>query len=100
MAPSSLCVGRPIESAGSRPLAFYPDDTTALHLATWPAAHVIKCLVFYRPDDPLEVRLAQEREVCELHGTARALDRDLLLEIICNGPPVDDQTVARAIQRF
>jgi 5-dehydro-2-deoxygluconokinase len=100
LAHSNLWIGRPIESPGSRPLAFDPDDNTALHLATWPAAHVIKCLVFYRPDDPLELRLAQERKLSELHGTARALDRDLLVEIICNGPPVDDQTVARSIQRF
>ena len=100
LARSNLWIGRPIESPGSRPLAFDPDDNTALHLATWPAAHVIKCLVFYHPDDPIELRLAQERRLCELHSNARTLQRDLLVEIISNGRPVDDQTVARAIKRF
>jgi 5-dehydro-2-deoxygluconokinase len=100
LARSNLWIGRPIEAPGSRPLAFDPDANTALHLATWPAAHVIKCLVFYHPDDPIELRLAQERRLCELHGNARTLQRDLLVEIISNGRPVDDQTVARAIKRF
>jgi 5-dehydro-2-deoxygluconokinase len=101
LAGSNLWIGRPIESPGSRPLAFDPDDDTALHLATWPAAHVIKCLVFYHPDDPIELRLAQERRLCELHSNARTLDRDLLVEIICNGgPPVDEQTLPRAIKRL
>lgn len=101
LAGSRLWIGRPIESPGSRPLAFDPDDNTALHLATWPAAHVIKCLVLYHPDDPIELRLAQERRLCELHANARTLDRDLLVEIICSaGQPVDEQTVARSIKRL
>ncbi|HET9445303.1 MAG TPA: 5-dehydro-2-deoxygluconokinase [Steroidobacteraceae bacterium] len=102
LARSNLWIGRPIELPGSRPLAFDPDDNTALHLATWPAAHVIKCLVFYHPDDPIELRLAQERRMIELHANARTLDRDLLVEIICSGgeQPVDEQTMARAVKRF
>ena len=102
LARTNLWIGRPIEAPGSRPLAFDPDDNTALHLATWPAAHVIKCLVFYHPDDPIELRLAQERRLGELHMSARTLGRDLLVEIICGngGPPVDEQTLSRAITRF
>jgi 5-dehydro-2-deoxygluconokinase len=102
LAQTNLWIGRPIEAPGSRPLAFDPDDNTALHLATWPAAHVIKCLVFYHPDDPIELRLAQERRLCELHMNARTLGRDLLVEIICSngGPPTDDQTLSRSIKRF
>jgi 5-dehydro-2-deoxygluconokinase len=101
LAHTNVWVGRPIEAPGSRPLAFDPDDNTALHLASWPAAHVIKCLVFYHPDDPMELRLAQERRMCELHLNARSLGRDLLVEIISSGGslPVDDQTLARAIKR-
>ncbi len=102
LARSNLWIGRPIELPGSRPLAFDPDDNTALHLATWPAAHVIKCLVFYHPDDPIDLRLSQERRLRELHANARTLDRDLLVEIICSGggQPVDEQTTARALKRF
>jgi 5-dehydro-2-deoxygluconokinase len=101
LARTNLWIGRPIEAPGSRPLAFDPDDNTALHLATWPAGHVIKVLVFYHPDDPTELRLAQERRLSELHMSSRTLGRDLLLEIIsASGLPVDDRTVARSIQRF
>lgn len=101
LARTNLWIGRPIEAPGSRPLAFDPDGNTALHLATWPAGHVIKVLVFYHPDDPTELRLAQERRLSELHMNARTLGRDLLLEIIStSGLPVDDRTVARSIQRF
>jgi 5-dehydro-2-deoxygluconokinase len=97
-----LWIGRPIETPGSRPLAFDPPDNVGLHLASWPAAHVIKCLVFYHPDDPPELRLAQERRVRELYGATQALDRDLLLEIICSGRglPVDDATTVRVLKRF
>jgi 5-dehydro-2-deoxygluconokinase len=97
-----LWIGRPIETPGSRPLAFDPPDNVGLHLTSWPAAHVIKCLVFYHPEDPVELRLAQERQVRELHGAALALERDLLLEIICSGRglPVDDETTVRVLKRF
>jgi 5-dehydro-2-deoxygluconokinase len=101
LAHTNIWVGRPIEAPGSRPLAFDPDDNTALHIASWPAAHVIKCLTFYHPDDPTELRLSQERRLYELHLNARSLGRDLLVEIISTGgsQPVDDQTLARAIKR-
>lgn len=99
---TGLWIGRPIETPGSKPLAFDPDEATALNLASWPAGHVIKCLAFYHPDDPTELRLAQERRLHELHAIARRLDRDLLLEIISGGShlPVDDMTTARAVQRL
>jgi 5-dehydro-2-deoxygluconokinase len=102
LARTNMWIGRPIEAPGSRPLAFDPDDGTALHIATWPAAQVIKCLVFYHPDDPVDLRLAQERRLSELHLNCRTLGRDLLVEIICTigEHVVDDQTVARAIKRF
>lgn len=97
-----LWIGRPIETPGSRPVAFDSPETIGLHLASWPVAHVIKCLVFYHPDDPVELRLAQERQIRELYGAAQTLDRDLLLEIICSGRglPVDDDTMVRAMKRL
>lgn len=95
-------VGRPIETPGSRPVAFDPADNVGLHLQSWPLAHVIKCLVFFHPDDPIELRLAQERQIRVLNDAARAQDRELLLEIICSGRglPVDDATTARALTRI
>jgi 5-dehydro-2-deoxygluconokinase len=95
-------IGRPIETPGSRPVAFDPPDNVGLHLTSWPAAHVIKCLVFFHPDDPIELRLAQERQIRVLNEAARAQDRELLLEIICSGRglPIDDATTARALTRI
>lgn len=95
-------IGRPIESPGSRPVAFDPPDNVGLHLTSWPLAHVIKCLVFFHPDDPIELRLAQERQIRVLNEAARAQDRELLLEIICSGRglPLDDATTARALTRI
>jgi 5-dehydro-2-deoxygluconokinase len=83
-------------------VAFDPDADTALDVLTWPTGHVIKCLAFYHPDDPVDLRLAQERRLRELYLAAQKLDRDLLLEIICSGGgrKVDDDTTARAIQRL
>ncbi len=97
-----MWIGRPIEVPASRPVAFDPDDDTTLDLVTWPASHVIKCLAFYHPDDPIELRLAQERRLRELYLGTQKLDRDLLIEIICSGGgrTIDDETTARAIQRL
>lgn len=97
-----LWIGRPIEIPASRPVAFDPDDDTALDLLSWPVGHVIKCLAFYHPDDPIELRLAQEHRLRQLYLAAHKLDRDLLMEIICSGGgrTVDDDTTARAIQRL
>lgn len=95
-------IGRPMETPGSRPVAFDPPDNVGLHLTGWPVAHVIKCLVFFHPDDPIDLRLAQERQIRTLNDAARAQDRELLLEIICSGRglPVDDATTARALTRI
>ncbi len=102
LTPQGFWIGRPIETPSSRPVAFDPPDNVGLHLLSWPLAHVIKCLVFFHPDDPVELRLAQERQIRVLNDAARALDRELLLEIICSGRglPVDDTTTARALTRI
>lgn len=95
-------VGRAIEIPGSRPLELEPRNHSGLPLLSWPANQVIKCLVFYHPDDPLELRLAQEERVTELAQDARELGRELLLEVVASGRghAVDDTTVARALRRF
>jgi 5-dehydro-2-deoxygluconokinase len=97
-------VGRPVELPGSRPLRF--DGTLSLgsQLAHWPREQVIKCLVHYHPDDPVELRLAQEARIGELWEATRESGHELLLEII---PPRDvtpegtaDAAVLRAIERL
>ncbi len=101
LAGTGIWTGSPIEVPGSRPLVLEPHFGTAAHLASWPADRVVKCLLFYHPDDPAELRHAQEERVRALHADVIALDRRLLLEVIC--PPRDGEHEAplpRALRRF
>ena len=84
-------IGRPVEEPGSRPLDFEFGGSLGAKLQEWPIAHTIKCLCFYHPDDPPELKARQERELLRLADAARTLRRELLIEIIAskNGP-VDD----------
>jgi 5-dehydro-2-deoxygluconokinase len=94
-------IGRPVEEPGSRPLDFEFGGSLGAKLQEWPLAHTIKCLCFYHPDDPAELKSRQERELLRLHDAARTLGRELLIEIIAskNGP-VHDDTVARVLERL
>ena len=94
-------IGRPIELPGSCPLDFESSADVATELATWPARHVVKCLVFYHPDDAEDLRSRQERQLLRLQDACRKTDHELLVEIITsrNGP-VDAHTVSAAIARL
>ena len=99
---SDTWVARPIELPGSRPLQFEGIDNVALNIRAWPVHHVIKCLVFYHPDDPIDLRYEQEHKINELYQAALALDRDLMLEFISagRGKPIQDDTTLRVLKRF
>src|SRR5208337_3865133 len=86
---------------GSRPLDFEFGGSLAAKLQEWPIAHTIKCLCFYHPDDPPEMKARQERELLRLYDAARTLGRELLIEIIAskNGPVLGN-TTARVIERL
>ncbi len=97
-------VGRPVELPGSRPLQFDGTRSIGSALIEWPTEQVVKCLVHYHPDDPVDLRLAQEQMVLELWEATRESGNELLLEVI---PPrsmtpvgTDDEAVLRAITRF
>ncbi|MEG3115259.1 5-dehydro-2-deoxygluconokinase [Salinicola sp. 4072] len=94
-------IGRPVELPGSRPLRFQHGDDLGSQLRHWPREHIIKCLVFYHPDDALALRLEQEARLRQLYQAACANDLELLIEVI---PPeaseVDDRTLARALARL
>ena len=94
-------IGRPVEAPGSRPLEFEFGGSLGAKLQEWPIAHTVKCLCFYHPDDPPELKARQERELLRLADAARTLQRELLIEIIAskNGP-VDDLTIASVIERL
>lgn len=92
----------PIEIPGSRPLAFDPQFATGRHIAAWPASQVVKCLVFYHPDDPPALRQEQEERIRTLSAEIIALERRFILEVIClaGEQAVDENTLPRALRRF
>lgn len=92
----------PIEVPGSRPLVLDPHSATGRHIAAWPAGQVVKCLVFYHPDDPPALRHAQEERIRALNAEIIALERRFILEVICPAGerPVDEDTLPRALRRF
>ncbi|WP_419905886.1 bifunctional 5-dehydro-2-deoxygluconokinase/5-dehydro-2-deoxyphosphogluconate aldolase [Kiloniella sp.] len=100
-AKQPLWIGRPVELPGSRPLDFDKIKDLGSHLNEWPVDHVIKCLCFYHPDDPEELKSQQETSLLRLYEAARNVGRELLVEIIAgkNGP-LDDNTISKAMQRF
>ncbi|KAA9131619.1 5-dehydro-2-deoxygluconokinase [Marinihelvus fidelis] len=102
LSAAGLWTACPVETPGSRPLAFEHGHGMGQQLLGLPPLNVIKCLVFYHPDDPLELRLAQEERVQALYSEICAQDRKLVLEVICpsTGAPVDDDTLPRAMRRF
>jgi 5-dehydro-2-deoxygluconokinase len=94
-------IGRPIEEPKSRPLKFESSADVATEIAQWPSNHVVKCLVFYHPDEEPDLRERQERQLLRLFDACRKTGHELLVEIICPPAlPVDSDTIARAVRRI
>jgi 5-dehydro-2-deoxygluconokinase len=94
-------IGRPIEAPGSRPLTFEGSPDVAATLREWPVNHVVKCLVFYHPDDDAELRARQDRQILRLFNACRATRHEFLLEVIASKHgPIDADTVARVIDHI
>jgi len=94
-------IARPIELPKSRPLEFESSADVATELAEWPLNQVVKCLVFYHPDDEPDLRDRQERQLLRLADACRKTRHEFLLELILpRGMASDDKTVARAIRRL
>lgn len=93
-------VGRPIELPGSRPLEFEHGNIGS-QLIDWPLEHVVKCLVFFHPEDDHALRLEHEAKVKEVYSACCKSGHELLLEIIL---PADmertDELYLRAVKRF
>ena len=93
-----LWVARPLEQPGSRPLQFEFTQDVGARLVEWPVDHCIKCLVFYHPDDPSELKNQQSQKLRTLYEAARTVGRELLVEIIASKHgPLDRFTIARAM---
>jgi 5-dehydro-2-deoxygluconokinase len=94
-------IGRPVEEPGSRPLDFEFGGSLGAKLTEWPIGHTIKCLCFYHPGDPEDLRLRQERELARLYDAARMVGRELLIEVIASKHgPIEDDTIAKVISRL
>jgi 5-dehydro-2-deoxygluconokinase len=94
-------IGRPIERPGSRPLQFEGGLDAAAILMDWPLDHVVKCLVFYHPNDPVELRAEQDRQIRHLFEACRRSRHELLLEIIASKHgPVNTDTVAQVVEHI
>ncbi|GJE44426.1 bifunctional 5-dehydro-2-deoxygluconokinase/5-dehydro-2-deoxyphosphogluconate aldolase [Methylobacterium soli] len=94
-------IGRPVEKPGSRPLDFDQLPDLGSHLQAWPVHHTIKCLCFWHPDDPAELKRQQERELLRVYDAARTLGRELLVEIIAGKHgTLDEETVASIVEHI
>ncbi|WP_108124979.1 bifunctional 5-dehydro-2-deoxygluconokinase/5-dehydro-2-deoxyphosphogluconate aldolase [Saccharospirillum mangrovi] len=97
----SWWIGRPVELPGSIPLELEGGRSIGSRLKHWPIEHIVKCLVFYHPDQPVATRLAQERQLKELYQACLASGHELLIEVIPPVPmPSNDETLPLALQRF
>jgi 5-dehydro-2-deoxygluconokinase len=94
-------IGRPVEQPGSRPLDFEEGGDLGSRLVEWPVGHTVKCLCFYHPDDPDDLKARQERELLRVADAARRVGRELLIEIIAGKHgPLGADTVARVVARL
>lgn len=94
-------LGRPVERPASRPLRFEFGQDVGSQLVEWPVDHCIKCLAFYHPDDPAELREEQGETLRALFQAARKVGRELLIEIIAGKHgALDGTTIPRALQEL
>ena len=94
-------IGRPIEMPSSRPLRLEHGNIGS-QLIDWPLEHVVKCLVFYHPADPAELRAEQDALLLEVWQACNKSGHELLLEIILpeNGPDKDERHYHDMLEHF
>jgi 5-dehydro-2-deoxygluconokinase len=77
-------VARPIELPERTPLVFEHGVDPALTLREWPVTHVVKCLIYWHPDDPPEIAEGQARQLSLLGAACRETNHELLVEVIAD----------------
>jgi 5-dehydro-2-deoxygluconokinase len=92
-------VARPIELPENTPLVFEGGRDPGIILREWPVNHVVKCLVYWHPDDPAELAEAQQRQIAMLGEACRQTDHELLLEVIADRKNPGDARPTAAIMR-
>ncbi|MEM5499964.1 5-dehydro-2-deoxygluconokinase [Ahrensia kielensis] len=81
-------VSRPVEATGSRPLRFEAGEALETNMRSWDSRQMVKCLVWYHPDDEEVMKADQIRSLRRLQHACRSTDHQLVLEVILplNGP--------------
>lgn len=94
-------IGRPIELPGSRPLRLEHGNIGS-QLLDWPQEHVVKCLVFYHPQDAAELRLEQDEWIAEVYRGCCKSGHELLLEVILpeNSADKDQRHYLAVLEHF
>ncbi|MEM5435425.1 bifunctional 5-dehydro-2-deoxygluconokinase/5-dehydro-2-deoxyphosphogluconate aldolase [Paraburkholderia diazotrophica] len=94
-------IGRPVELPGSVPLVFDHGRSVGTTLTSWPREHVVKCLVQFHPDEPIEQRIEQEAQLRSLYDAVQESGHELLLEVIPpKHLPAGPDIVFRALKRL
>ncbi|PLR35901.1 5-dehydro-2-deoxygluconokinase [Chimaeribacter californicus] len=94
-------IGRPIEMPGSRPLRLEHGNLGS-QLVSWPLEHVVKCLVFYHPQDPEALRQEQEAQLLDVWRACCQSGHELLLEVILpeSSRDKDERFYVESVTRF
>lgn len=101
MTGKGLWIGRPVEMPGTFPLDLQHGPDPALALKSWPEEHIVKCLIFWHPDDPTDERDAQEKTLARVVRAAHAYGLDMLIEVIASrGRKSYPEAVPAAMERF
>ncbi len=79
-----IWIGRPVEMPGSLPLDLQHGPDSALVFRDWPEEHVVKCLMFWHPDDDAAERHAQEETMAKVVRAAHGLGLEMMIEVIAS----------------
>jgi 5-dehydro-2-deoxygluconokinase len=94
-------IGRPVELPGSNPLVFEHGRSLGTTLQSWPIEHVVKCLVWFHPDEEIETRLENEAQLRALYDAVQASGHELMIEVIPpKGLPDTQQVLLRSMKRL
>jgi 5-dehydro-2-deoxygluconokinase len=92
-------IARPVEIPGSRPLRLEHGNIGS-QLISWPIEQIVKCLVFYSPDDTYALRIEQEDQIKEVYDACLKSGHEMLLELIVNNDEHSVNPYVRSIQRI
>nr|WP_235015315.1 5-dehydro-2-deoxygluconokinase [Oceanicoccus sp. KOV_DT_Chl] len=93
-----LWIARPVELPQSRPLQFEVGNNITAELVSWPSEHIVKCLVFYHPDDDEPILGQQNQKLIDLYQACLHSGHELLLEVILpEDMPEQDDTLVGAM---